>query len=123
MQYQARPESNDPRDVAAFVELRLSQRQNEMMAHIDKRFNELMERFEDGYPDGDLAMHRAWHEEQIELMRAGRKLRESVVEKVASGGAWAASSPATARRAALKSLMTSAPTATRAATTCCCRAA
>lgn len=90
MQYQARPESNDPRDVAAFVELRLSQRQNEMMAHIDKRFNELMDRFEDGYPDGDPAMHRAWHEEQIELMRAGRKLRESVIEKVTSGGVWAA---------------------------------
>jgi len=80
-----RPESNDPRDVAAFVDARVVQANRELRAHIDARFDEQRKWFEAAFPSGDIAAHRMQHERQSEAEADFKSLRRSLIEKGAFG--------------------------------------
>ena len=80
-----RPESNDPRDVAAFVDARVAQANRELRAHIDTRFDEQRQWFDDAFPGGDIAAHRIAHERQAEADADFKSLRRSLLEKGAFG--------------------------------------
>lgn len=80
-----RPESNDPRDVAAFVDARVAQANRELRAHIDARFDEQRQWFDDAFPGGDIAAHRIAHERQAEADADLKSLRRSLIEKGAFG--------------------------------------
>ena len=79
------PESNDPRDVAAFVDARVAQANRELRAHIDARFDEQRQWFGDAFPGGDIAAHRIAHERQAEADANFKSLRRSLIEKGAFG--------------------------------------
>ena len=85
-----RPESNDPRDIADFVEARLDDMEQHLVAHMDTKFGEMRTLFFSGFPDGDPILHREYHKEQIELMKTQKALKRAVLEKLLSGGAWSA---------------------------------
>ena len=85
-----RPESNDPRDIADFVESRLDDMEQRLVAHMDTKFGEVRTLFLSGFPDGDPILHREYHREQIELMKSRKALNRAVLEKLVSGGAWSA---------------------------------
>lgn len=88
-----RLESTDPRDVTMFVDARVAQANRELREHFDRRldekFAELRQLFESGFPNGDPVLHRAYHAAQIELIKTNKRLKQAVIEKLASGGAWA----------------------------------
>lgn len=85
-----RPESNDPRDIADFVESRLDDMEHRLVAHMDTKFGEVRTLFLSGFPEGDAILHREYHKEQIELLKSRKALNRSVLEKLVSGGAWSA---------------------------------
>lgn len=85
-----RPESNDPRDIADFVEARLDDMEQHLVEHMDTKFGEMRTLFFSGFPDGDPSLHREYHKEQIELMKTQKALKRAVLEKLLSGGAWSA---------------------------------
>lgn len=85
-----RPESNDPRDIADFVEARLDDMEQRLVVHMDAKFGEVRTIFLSGFPEGDAILHREYHKEQIELMKSRKALNRAVLEKLVSGGAWSA---------------------------------
>ena len=85
-----RPDSNDPRDIADFVEARLGDMEQRLVAHMDTKFSEVRTLFLSGFPDGDPVMHCAYHKEEIELMKSRKALNRAVLEKLVTGGAWSA---------------------------------
>ena len=85
-----RPESNDPRDIADFVEQRLGDMEQRLVEHMDTKFGEMRTLFLSGFPDGDPILHREYHREQIELMKSRKALNRAVLEKLVGGGAWSA---------------------------------
>ena len=85
-----RPESNDPRDIADFVETRLDDMEQRLVAHMDAKFGEVRTFFLSGFPEGDAILHREYHREQIDLMKSRKALNRAVLEKLVSGGAWSA---------------------------------
>ena len=90
MSHLRRPESNDPRDIADFVDARLVDLENRLVGHIDAKFEEMRTLFLTGFPDGDPVIHREYHKEEIELMKSRKALNRAVLEKLVSGGAWSA---------------------------------
>lgn len=80
-----RPETNDPRDIADYVDARLAEYERRLSAHIDGKFNELRTLFLSGFPEGDPALHRAYHVEQIEMIRARKQFYRGLIEKSAFG--------------------------------------
>ena len=85
-----RPDSNDPRDIADFVESRLDDMEQRLVAHMDAKFGEMRTLFLSGFPDGDPILHREYHKEEIELMKSRKALNRAVLEKLVVGGAWSA---------------------------------
>ena len=90
MRNQRRPDSNDPRDIADFVDARLDDMEQRLVEHMDVKFGEMRTLFFSGFPDGDPILHREYHKEQIELMKSRKALNRAVLEKLVSGGAWSA---------------------------------
>ena len=84
-----RPETNDPRDVASFVDASIDELKEELMEHMDNGFAKLLKTLQSSFPEDNPTAHKQWHEEQLELLRDRRRLRQAVIEKVASGGVWA----------------------------------
>ena len=85
-----RPESNDPRDIADFVDTRLDDMEKRLVAHMDTKFGEVRTLFLSGFPDGDPILHREYHKEEIELVKSRKALNRAVLEKLVVGGAWSA---------------------------------
>jgi hypothetical protein len=54
-----------------------------------RHIGELREFMQLGFPDGDLDGHRRYHEEQIEMMKAKRRMYDSIAEKTMTGLLWA----------------------------------
>ena len=90
MPRQNRPESNDPRDIADFVEAHLDDMEKHLVEHMDTKFGEMRTLFLSGFPEDDPVLHREYHKEQIELMKSRKALNRAVLEKLVSGGAWSA---------------------------------
>ena len=90
MPHQNRPESNDPLDIADFVEARLGDMEQRLVEHMDTKLGEVRTLFLSGFPEGDPILHREYHKEQIELMKSRKALNRAVLEKLVSGGAWSA---------------------------------
>lgn len=67
----------------------LKNHEQHLLLHIDKQFAALKQSFGDAFPDGDPHGHRIAHEKAITDASNWSKVRQSVVEKVASGGIWA----------------------------------
>ena len=85
-----RPDSNDPRDIADYVDARFNDMEQRLVEHMDTKFGEMRTLFFSGFPDGDPILHREYHKEQIELMKSRKALNLAVLEKLVSGGAWSA---------------------------------
>ena len=85
-----RPDSNDPRDIADFVDARFEELEQRLVEHMDTKFGEMRALFLSGFPDGDPILHREYHKEEIELMKSRKALNRAVLEKLVSGGAWSA---------------------------------
>lgn len=90
MAHPNRPESNDPRDIADYVDARLDDMEQRLVAHMDTKFMEVRTLFLSGFPDADPILHREYHKEQIELMKSRKALNRAVVERLLTGGAWSA---------------------------------
>ena len=61
-----------------------------ILSHIDKRFNDVETLIRSGFPNGDIEGHRRAHEEVIKSSEARDKLWAAVMEKLITGGVWAA---------------------------------
>ena len=61
----------------------------ELVEHIDSRFNALEDLIRSGFPEGDPARHREVHEGYIREAKERRELWKSVREKTISSGVWA----------------------------------
>ena len=85
-----RPDSNDPRDIADFVDVRFEELEQRLVEHMDVKFGEMRTLFLSGFPDGDPILHREYHKEEIELMKSRKALNRAVLEKLLTGGAWSA---------------------------------
>ena len=85
-----RPETNDPRDIGDYVDARLDDMEQRLVAHMDTKFGEVRTLFLSGFPDGDPILHREYHKERIELLKSRKALSRAVLEKLVSGGAWSA---------------------------------
>lgn len=68
----------------------LRNHEQHLMQHIDKQFAALKQTFGDAFPNGDPHGHRIAHEQQIAQASEWGRVRQGVVEKIASGGIWAA---------------------------------
>lgn len=68
----------------------LKNHEQHLLLHIDRQFATLRQSFGDAFPGGDPHGHRIAHEQQIANAHTWGKVRQGVVEKVASGGIWAA---------------------------------
>ena len=90
MPHLRRPDSNDPRDIADFVDARLDDLEKRLVEHMDDKFGEMRTLFLSGFPDGDPILHREYHKEEIELMKSRKALNRAVLEKLVTGGAWSA---------------------------------
>ena len=90
MPHLRRPDSNDPRDIADFVDGHFADMERRLVAHMDAKFGEMRTLFLSGFPEGDPILHREYHKEQIELMKSRKALNRAVLEKLVSGGAWSA---------------------------------
>ena len=88
MPHLRRPESNDPRDIADFVDARFEELEKRLVEHMDTKFGEMRALFLSGVPDGDPILHREYHKEEIELIKSRKALNRAVVEKLVTGGAW-----------------------------------
>ena len=53
-----RPESNDPRDIADFVDSRLDDMEHRLVVHMDTKFGEVRTLFLSGFPEGDPVLDR-----------------------------------------------------------------
>ena len=60
-----------------------------ILAHIDKRFDELEKMLRSAFPDGDLDGHRRAHQTVIAAAADRATLWKSVREKTISGSIWA----------------------------------
>jgi hypothetical protein len=58
--------------------------------HIDKQFALLKQTFSDAFPAGDPHGHRISHEKAIASASEWDTVKRGVIEKIASGGVWAA---------------------------------
>lgn len=68
----------------------LKNHEQHLLLHIDKQFAGLKQSFNDAFPDGDPHGHRIAHEKAISSATNWKKVQQGIVEKVASGGVWAA---------------------------------
>lgn len=75
-----RPESSDPRDIAMFVESRFDAIRDELLEHIDAKFEEQRLMFMSAFPDSDPTKHRLWHEDRSEYEADNREMRRSVAK-------------------------------------------
>ena len=80
-----RPESDDPRDIAMFVDSRLDTLRGEIFEHIDRRFDEQRRLFMSAFLAEDAHAHKAWHQRQAESEADNRELRRSVTNWGAAG--------------------------------------
>ena len=85
-----RLESNDPRDIADYVDARHDDMEQRLVEHMDAKFGEVRALFLSGFPEGDPILHREYHKERIELIKTQKALKRAVLEKLVSGGAWSA---------------------------------
>lgn len=73
-----------------FVDSRFDAFKEDLLQHIDRKFDEQRHLFMSAFPDGDPILHCEYHKEQIELMKSRKALNRAVLEKLVSGGAWSA---------------------------------
>lgn len=83
------PKSNDPLDVARFVDQRVAAANRILRKHMDQRFNDIQQQLKsmhacmlDAFPDKDPGAHRRAHEAQIDSAHTFRKLRFRVTATV-----------------------------------------
>lgn len=81
-----RPDSSDPRDIAMFVDSRLSDLETRLCDHFDAKIEDVLARLMAGFPGGDLAAHKADHVAQRQRDEDGRDLRRSLLKN----GVWGA---------------------------------
>ena len=67
----------------------LAESYDRMVQHVDARFDQFEALFRDGFPDGDLAGHRAAHEGVIKQAADRAAMWKSVRERTVSGVVWA----------------------------------
>lgn len=72
------------------TEAKLSEMENRLSEKMEGHFVELKKLFMDAFPGGDPHGHRIAHEKSIKEKDRWDRIRFSVLEKVTSGGVWAA---------------------------------
>lgn len=85
----SRPESTDPRDIAAWVDSRIESMQGQLIEHIDKKHAEQRQWFLEAFSSQDPARHRLWHERAEENEQERRGIIRSIFRWAAVGGAGA----------------------------------
>lgn len=78
------PDSSDPRDIAIFLDSRLSDLEERLSRHFDERISDVLTQLKASVPAGDLARHRADHEALHKREDDARDLRRSLLRN----GAW-----------------------------------
>ena len=68
----------------------LKNHEQHLLLHMDRQFALLKQSFSDAFPNGDPHGHRIAHEKQIADQTGWDKVKQGVVEKIVSGGVWAA---------------------------------
>ena len=78
MPHLQRPESDDPRDIAMFVDSRLDTLRGEIFEHIDRKFDEQRRFLLSAYPANDPVKHLMWHQRREEQEAEHRDIRQGV---------------------------------------------
>lgn len=60
-----------------------------ILAHIDKRFDEVVALLRSAFPNGDIDGHRRTHEGEIKTAEKWSKIWQSVLESTLKMGVWA----------------------------------
>ena len=92
----ARLNGNEVRDIEAFVDERLAEVSEAVIANQNARHNDLKEQVEElrtlflsAFPGGDPGMHRYAHELLIEAAKADKELKQDLIKKLSQSGIWA----------------------------------
>lgn len=93
MPRQQRPASEDPRDIAMFVDSRLDTLRADLLAHIDRRFEEQRRHLLAAFPDHDIHGHNQWHkarqQKEIESRELGAAVkRYGLIGAVGTAALW-----------------------------------
>ena len=72
------PESSDPRDIAIFVDSRFDAFKEDLLQHIDQKFEEQRRFLLSAYPDNDPVKHFMWHQRRDEQEAEHRDIRQGV---------------------------------------------
>lgn len=89
MPLRPRLRSDSVEDIEDYIAAVIEATEQRILARMREDKTELSTLLLSGFPDGDTVMHREYHREQIEYIRARRKLIQAALEKVVSGGVWA----------------------------------
>ena len=73
-----RPESSDPRDIAMFVDSRFDAFKEDLLHHIDQKFEEQRRFLLGAYPANDPVRHLMWHQRRDEQEAEHRDIRQGV---------------------------------------------
>lgn len=73
-----RPESSDPRDIAMFVDSRFDVFKEDLLHHIDQKFEEQRRFLLSAYPANDPVKHLMWHQRREEQEAEHRDIRQGV---------------------------------------------
>jgi len=72
------PESSDPRDIAIFVDSRFDVFKEDLLQHIDQKFEEQRRFLLSAYPANDPVKHFMWHQRRDEQEAGRRDIRQGV---------------------------------------------
>jgi hypothetical protein len=72
------PESSDPRDIAIFVDSRFDAFKEDLLQHIDQKFEEQRCFLLSAYPANDPVKHFMWHQRRDEQEAGQRDIRQGV---------------------------------------------
>ena len=72
------PESSDPRDIAIFVDSRFDAFKEDLLQHIDQKFEEQRRFLLSAYPANDPVKHFMWHQRRDEQESGQRDIRQGV---------------------------------------------
>ena len=72
------PESSDPRDIAMFVDSRFDAFKEDLLQHIDQKFEEQRRFLLSAYPANDPVKHLMWHQRREEQEADHHDIRQGV---------------------------------------------
>lgn len=74
--------SNEPSSIEVHLEKRLAETNRDIREYLDSKFKELHEAIASGYPEGNAALHKRWHEDQSKSKDARKQFLTAVASTI-----------------------------------------